>query len=208
MSLYDIVIAPEGVLKEKAHPIENIDDSIRTQMDRMLETMYDAPGIGLAANQVGLLNRVVVMDVNPKSWHYDGEDKDGILQIKSGYKSGEGDTTQEDLSQEDEGSESAHPIIMANPEIIHESEKKSVFEEGCLSLPGQYGIVERPAHVRVKYLDYDGKQQEIEADGLLSHCIQHEIDHLDGVLFVDYLSSLKRKMILRKMDKYKKQRIL
>lgn len=199
MSLYDIVIAPDPVLKEKAQPIENIDDSVRAQMDKMLATMYDAPGIGLAANQVGLLNRVIVMDVDPESWEYGEEDKDGVLTVQSCYRSGDDDEVREDTK---------NPLIMVNPEIIHESEQKSIFEEGCLSLPKQYGIVERPAKVRVKYLDYAGKQQELEAEGLLSHCVQHEIDHLNGVLFVDYLSSLKRNMIIRKMEKLKKQRIL
>ncbi|MEM7679646.1 MAG: peptide deformylase [Pseudomonadota bacterium] len=201
MNLYDIIIAPDPALKAEAQAINDITDDVRKQMDRMLATMYDAPGIGLAANQVGLLNRVVVMDVHPDSWAYAGEDSSGVLKIESQYRSGEDDTV-EDRSEE------THPLIMANPEIVHESEQRSVFDEGCLSLPGQFGTVERPAKVRVKYLDYDGKQQELEAEGLLSHCIQHEMDHLDGILFVDYLSSLKRNMIIRKMEKLKKQRLL
>ncbi len=171
--LYEIITVPDPVLKQTAQEVATVTPEIQKQMDKMLATMYDAPGIGLAANQVGLLNRVLVMD----------------------------------LSRRDEEQEAA-PIFMANPEIIWESEEMSVLEEGCLSIPQQYADVERPAQVRVKYLDFDGKQAELEASGLLSHCVQHEIDHLNGVLFIDYLSSLKRNMILRKLDKMKKQNIL
>jgi peptide deformylase len=173
MKTYDIITVPDPVLRQTAQEVARIDDTIRAQMDAMLQTMYDAPGIGLAANQVGLLNRVLVMD----------------------------------LSRRNE-EEKPTPIFMVNPQIIYESEEISVMEEGCLSIPQQYAEVERPAIVRVKYLDYHGKEAELEADGLLSHCVQHEIDHLDGVLFVDYLSSLKRNMILRKVDKMKKQDVL
>lgn len=170
MSKLDIITVPDPVLKTKAEPVQRIDADIRRQMDNMLETMYEAPGIGLAANQVNFLNRVLVMDVK--------------------YK--------------DEGEEKA-PILMANPEIIWKSEEISVMEEGCLSIPGQFGEVERPADVRVKYIDYDGREQELFADGLLSHCVQHEIDHLDGILFIDYFSRLKRDMMVRKVQKLKKQ---
>ena len=173
MEKYEIINIPDPVLKQTAQPVGGVDDAVRSQMDRMLETMYDAPGIGLAANQVSLLNRVLVMD----------------------------------LSNPDEGEDKA-PICMANPEILWESEEMSVMQEGCLSIPQQYADVERPAIVRVKYLDYDGKEAELEASGLLSHCVQHEIDHLNGVLFIDYLSSLKRNMILKKIDKLKKQNLL
>lgn len=171
--LYEIITVPDPVLKQQAQEVASITPDIQKQMDKMLATMYDAPGIGLAANQVGLLNRVLVMD----------------------------------LSRREEEPQGA-PIFMANPEIIWESEEMSVLEEGCLSIPQQYADVERPAQVRVKYLDYNGQQAELEAAGLLSHCVQHEIDHLNGVLFIDYLSSLKRNMILRKLDKMKKQNIL
>lgn len=173
MSNYDIIITPDPVLKEVAQPVNKVDEAVRTQMDRMLTTMYDAPGIGLAANQVNMLNRVLVMD----------------------------------LSDPEEGEERS-PICMANPEIIYESEEMSAMQEGCLSIPKQYAEVQRPAIVRVKYLDYNGKEAELEADGLLSHCVQHEIDHLNGVLFIDYLSSLKRNMILKKVEKMKKQNLL
>ena len=171
--LYDIISIPDPVLRETANEVSSVDAALRKQMDKMLATMYDAPGIGLAANQVGLLNRVLVMD----------------------------------LARTDDGEEPA-PICMVNPQLIYESEEMSVMQEGCLSIPQQYADVERPAIVRVKYLDYNGKDAELEASGLLSHCVQHEIDHLNGVLFIDYLSSLKRNMIIKKVDKMKKQDLL
>jgi peptide deformylase len=135
----------------------------------MLETMYDAPGIGLAAPQIGLTKRLIVIDVAGKD-------------------------------------EEPQPLKIVNPEIVWSSDEESTYEEGCLSLPGHYADVTRPAAVRVKYLDETGAAQEIEADGLLATCLQHEIDHIDGVLFIDHLSALKRNMILRKMTKAKKQR--
>ena len=171
METYQIITVPAPVLRETAQPVETVDDALRKQMDMMLETMYHAPGIGLAANQVGLLNRVLVMDVSRR----------------------EGPDAPKD------------PICMVNPEIIWESEEPSVMEEGCLSIPDQFAQVQRPAKVRVKYVDYDGKEAELETDDLLlSHCVQHEIDHLNGVLFVDYLSKLKRDMIIRKVKKLTK----
>jgi peptide deformylase len=172
-TLYDIIKVPDPVLKAVAKPINKVDADVQAQMDRMLRTMYDAPGIGLAANQVNLVNRVLVMDLSNR-----------------------------------EEEESPEPICMANPEILWESEERSTMEEGCLSIPGQYAKVERPAKVRVKYLNYDNKEAELEAEGLLSHCVQHEIDHLNGVLFVDYLSSLKRNMMIKKVDKLVKQGVL
>ncbi len=173
MSEYKILTTPHPALKQKSLAVKAVDDKIRMQMDAMLQTMYDAPGIGLSANQVGILNRVLVMD----------------------------------LSKRSEGEE-PNPIYMANPEIIYKSEDLSTMEEGCLSVPKQYADVERPKIVRVKYLDYNNNEVELEADGLLSHCVQHEIDHLDGILFVDHLSALKRKMLLKKVDKLKKQDLL
>lgn len=170
MSTYKIITVPDPVLKTKAAPVARVDDALRAQLDAMLATMYDAPGIGLAANQVGLLNRVLVMDV---------------------------------AYREDENNK--EPIFMVNPEIIWASDEPSVMEEGCLSIPEQFAEVQRPASVRVKYLDYDGKEQELLAENLLSHCVQHEIDHLDGVLFIDYLSKLKRNMMIKRVEKLKKQ---
>lgn len=166
MNRMKIIIVPDPVLKTVAAPVERVDDVIRQQFDAMLQTMYDAPGIGLAANQVNMLNRVLVMDTEVR-----------------------------------EGGTDKKPIFMANPVILWQSEEISVMEEGCLSIPGQFAEVERPAKVRVQYLDYNNAQQEMEAEGLLSHCVQHEIDHLNGVLFVDYLSMLKRNMLLRRVAK-------
>ena len=141
---------------------------LRRLMDDMLETMYEAPGIGLAAPQVGVLKRVIVLDI-------DRED------TKTG------------------------PLFMANPEIVEASEDDAVYEEGCLSVPEHYSDVVRPARVTVRYLDRDGKRQEMDCEGLLSTCVQHEIDHLDGILFIDHISALKRNMILRKLLKARKE---
>jgi peptide deformylase len=169
MAKLPIVLAPDPVLKAKAKPIDQVDDSIRQLMDDMLETMYAAPGIGLAANQIGVLKRVLVLDVA----------RDG---------------------------EPPQPIGMANPEIVWQSDEMSTYNEGCLSLPDHYADITRPAEVKVRYLDREGKSREMAADGLLATCVQHEIDHLNGVLFVDHLSALKRNMILKKLVKLKKQR--
>lgn len=171
MSKLPIINVPDAVLKQVSDPVGQVNDVIRAQMDNMLETMYDAPGIGLAANQVAITNRVLVMDID--------------------YR-------------DDENGAQKNPICMANPEIIWKSEDISVMEEGCLSIPGQFAEVKRPASVTVKYLDYDGKEAELTAEGLLSHCVQHEIDHLDGVLFVDYLSKLKRDMMIKRVIKMNK----
>lgn len=196
-NLYDIIKVPDPVLKETAHVIETIDDPVKTQATTMINTMYDGAGIGLAANQVGKLNRIFVMDLPEGSWVH-GPEIDGITTIEAGYRSGERD--QEIIRK---------PRVFINPEVVSESEQRSVYEEGCLSIPQQYGEVIRPAQVRVKFQDLDGKTYEEEFDGLDSHCVQHEIDHLDGVLFIDYLSSLKRNMILRKMKKlYKDSSVL
>ncbi len=196
--LYKIVTVPDAVLKETAHPVETISADLQTQIDRMFETMYDANGIGLAANQVGLLNRVFVMDVDPKSWEYANPEyvgKKDVLRIQSAYRSGEGQDIDETEEEQD------HSIAMINPEIVWTSEQHSVFDEGCLSIPKQYAQIERPAIIRVQYVDEAGDKQEMEAAGLVSHCIQHELDHLNGTLFIDYLSSLKRNMIVRKVQK-------
>lgn len=164
MAILPILVAPDPRLKTKAKPVEAVDDELRRLIDDMLETMYDAPGIGLAAPQVGVLKRLLVLDVAGKD-------------------------------------EPPAPMAFVNPEITWESDEMNVYEEGCLSIPSHYAEVERPAQVKVRYLDRDGNRQEILADGLLATCLQHEIDHLDGKLFIDYLSSLKRNMILRKLKK-------
>ena len=167
MALRDILIVPDPRLKQECEEVAEVNDEIRELLDDMLETMYAAPGIGLAAPQIGVMKRVVVMDVS--------DDK-----------------------------EKPQPLKLVNPEIIWESEDTSVYQEGCLSIPEQYADVERPLEVGVRYLDENGTEHEIEADGLLATCIQHEIDHLDGVLFTDYLSALKRNMILKKVMKLQK----
>ena len=167
MAIRPIIIAPDPVLKAKAKPVTEIDGRIAKLMDDMLETMYKAPGIGLAAPQVGILDRVIVVDVA-------GED------------------------------EKPQPFVMANPEILLASDELSVHNEGCLSIPDLYADVTRPKQVRVRYLDRGGEVREIDADGLLATCVQHEIDHLNGILFIDHLSLLKRNMIIRKLQKLKK----
>jgi peptide deformylase len=167
MALLPILTAPDPELKKISQPVKQVDVSIRKLMDDMLETMYHAPGIGLAAPQVGVLKRVIVLD----------------------------------LARE---GEEPQPLRIANPEIVWVSDEDATYNEGCLSVPEHYADVVRPAACRVKYLDQDNQQQEIAAEGLLATCLQHEIDHLDGVLFIDHLTSLKRNIILRKLLKAKK----
>ena len=167
MALLPIIIAPDPRLKQIAAPVARVDDEIRRLMDDMLETMYQAPGVGLAAPQVGVLKRVIVVDASAKD-------------------------------------EERAPLRMANPELIEVSEEDAAYEEGCLSLPEHYAEVVRPAQVRVRYLDHEGEIRELDAEGLQGTCVQHEMDHLDGILFVDHLSALKRNMILRKLIKAKK----
>ncbi len=166
--LRKIIIEPDPVLRKKCDPLEKVDDQTRKLMKDMLETMYNAPGIGLAAIQVGILKRLVVIDVSK-----DQEKKE--------------------------------PLFLINPEIIHTSNKTSIYEEGCLSLPGQFAEIERPAECVLKYVDYQGIQKEMKAEGLLATCIQHEVDHLNGILFIDYLSKLKKDMIIKKLAKQKKE---
>lgn len=169
MALLPILIAPHPLLKRRADPVVRVDDDVRRLMDDMVETMHDADGIGLAAPQVGVLKRIVVIDIHEKD-------------------------------------EPPQPLFFADPEIIWSSEDTTVCEEGCLSIPQQYADVTRPKAVRVRFRDRDDQAREIEADGLLAVCLQHEIDHLNGVLFVDHLSALKRNMILRKSQKNQKQK--
>jgi peptide deformylase len=190
MTLLKIITVPDPVLKTVAQPVARVDDAVRQRLEDMRDTMYDAPGIGLAANQVNVLQRLIVCNVQDGTWEYSGEEKHGVLRLES-------QRPEEEKNQ---------PLLMANPVVVWESEQRSVYEEGCLSIPGQYADVERPASVRVKYLDIENTEQEILAEGLLSHCVQHEIDHLNGILFVDYLSSLKRNMMLRKVAKLLKDK--
>ena len=179
-NLYEIIKVPDPVLKETASLVENISEDIKSQIDRMTATMYHGAGIGLAANQVSKLNRIFVMDIPEGMWQH-GPEVDGVLTIEAGYRSGE--------REDDEPIRAPRAFI--NPEVIWSSTQKSVYDEGCLSLPGQYGEVVRPAQVRVKFQDVEGDTHEELFDGLDSHCVQHEIDHLNGILFIDYLSSLK-----------------
>ena len=151
MTLRDIIIVPDPVLRAKAHPVEKIDDEVRKTLADMAETMYAAPGVGLAANQIGVLRRFIVVDT---VW------REGSTEPRS-------------------------PLMLINPEVVWASEERSVWNEGCLSIPQQYAEIERPARVRVRYQDIAGVTQEVEGDGLLSHCLQHEIDHLNGVVFTD-----------------------
>jgi len=168
MSKRKIVIEPDPILRKKSETLEKVDDELRGLLDDMLETMYSAPGIGLAAVQLGILKRLIVIDVSKE------KDK-------------------------------KNPLFLINPEIIYKSKSTSIYEEGCLSLPGHFAEIERPAECHIKYIDYNGKDQQIKANGLLSTCIQHEVDHLNGVLFIDYLSKLKKDMILKKLVKHKKE---
>ena len=170
MSLLPIITAPDQRLQASALPVTSVDAEIRCLMDDMLETMYGAPGIGLAAPQVGISKRVLVIDVNMN-----------------------------------ENGEPGDPLLVANPTLSWISENKKTTEEGCLSLPGQYAEVERPAQIRVKFIDQHNRNQEFEVDGLVAACLQHEMDHLDGRLFIDHLSRLKKNMILRKLAKSKRR---
>lgn len=172
MTVLPIYVVPQAVLKKKAEAVDSITPEIKKLMDDMLETMYAARGIGLAAPQIGVSKRVIVLDVDQK------EDSEG---------------------------NPGKPMRMVNPEIVESSDELSTYEEGCLSIPGQTADVVRPARVTVKYLDENGAAQTISADGLLATCLQHEIDHIDGILFTDHLSSLKRDMVLRKMKKWTKE---
>lgn len=169
MSKKPLIILPDPVLRLVSKPVERVDAALRKLADDMLETMYDAPGIGLAAIQIGEPLRMLVID----------------------------------LAKEDE---TPAPQVFINPQILSSGEARSVYEEGCLSIPDYYAEVERPAEVRVGYLDRDGKPQEIAADGLLATCLQHELDHLDGVLFIDHISKLKRDMVMKKFKKLAKDR--
>ena len=168
MSKRKIVIEPDPILRKKSENLEKVDNDLKKLMDDMLETMYAAPGIGLAAVQIGILKRLIVIDISK-----DNEKK--------------------------------NPLFLINPEITFKSKNTSSYEEGCLSLPGQFAEIERPAECHLNYIDYNGKKKKLKADGLLATCIQHEIDHLNGVLFIDYLSKLKKDMIIKKLVKHKKE---
>jgi peptide deformylase len=168
MALKEIITIPDPVLRENCAAIEDITPELKTLMADMLETMYDAPGVGLAAPQINIPIRLIVMDAsNPED-------------------------------------EEKAPIIMVNPEVLSSSDERSVYEEGCLSIPEYFAEIERPAVVKVGYIDEDGKPQERDCEGLLGTVVQHEIDHLNGMLFIDYLSKLRRDRVIKKFAKAKK----
>ena len=169
MSVKIILTEPNKLLRQVSKPVNKVGDEERKLMDDMLDTMYDAPGIGLAAIQIGVPKRIIVMDISRD------EDK-------------------------------KEPRYFVNPIIINKNEEKAKYEEGCLSVPNQFAEIERPNTCEVEYLDYNGKKQLLKADGLLATCIQHEMDHLEGILFIDYLSKLKKSMIIKKLSKIKTNR--
>jgi len=168
MALKKILTEPNKILRQQSLPVEKVDGELQKLIDDMLETMYAAPGIGLAAIQVGVPKRVIVLDIASKD-------------------------------------EAKNPMCFINPEIIEKSETNSTYEEGCLSVPGQFAEIDRPSKCYLKYLDYYGQPKEIKAEGMLATCIQHEMDHLEGILFIDYLSKLKKSMIVKKLSKQKKE---
>ena len=171
MALRQILTEPNKILRQRSLKVSQVDKELQNLMDDMLETMYAAPGIGLAAIQVGVPKRIIVIDI----------------------------------SRREKSDEKNNPIFFINPEIVEKSTIKSKYEEGCLSVPGQFAEIERPDKCHVKYLDYQGNSKEIFAEGMLATCIQHEMDHLEGILFIDYLSKLKKSMIIKKLSNQKKQ---
>ena len=171
MSVKTILTEPNKLLRQKSESVEKVGTDERKLMDDMLETMYAAPGIGLAAIQIGVPKRIIVMDIS-----------------RDGKKN--------------------EPMFFVNPVIKNRNSEKAMYEEGCLSVPDQFAEIERPSYCEVEYLDYFGKKQLLKADGLLATCIQHEMDHLDGILFIDYLSKLKKSIIVKKLSKIKSSRIV
>jgi peptide deformylase len=168
MTVRKILKEPDSILRQKSQPVDKVDDLTRKLMDDMLETMYLAPGIGLAAIQIGVPKRIIVLDISK-----DPEKKE--------------------------------PVYFVNPVIVSTSKNNITYEEGCLSVPGQFAEIDRPDRCHVKYLDYNGNYKELKSEGLLATCIQHEIDHLEGILFIDYLSNLKKSIIIKKLSKQKKE---
>ena len=170
MMIRKILIEPNKILRQKSKSVEKVDREVQQLMDDMLDSMYVAPGIGLAAIQIGIPKRVIVMDISK-----DNKNK--------------------------------NPMYFVNPEIIWKGTDKLIYEEGCLSVPDQFAEIERSKSCHVKFLDYSGEPQFLKTEGLLATCIQHEIDHLEGILFIDYLSKLKKSMIIKKLSKHKKENI-
>src|SRR5829696_2028645 len=176
MALLPIVEVPDPRLRQISSPVEKVDDSVRALIADMFDTMYDAPGIGLAAIQVGVPKRILVIDLQEP--------------------------------EVEDGPPVRDPRVFINPEIIQHSDEEVPYLEGCLSVPDQYAEVERPDHIRARWLDENGKSREEQLDGLLAVCLQHEMDHLEGILFIDHLSRLKREMVLKKLAKWRKERDL
>lgn len=179
MAILEILEIPDPRLRDVAKPIDTVDDSVRQLAADMLETMYDAHGIGLAATQLGIDKRILVIDLQERV----REDEDG---------EGEGEVVRD-------------PHVVINPELLWVSDETAIYNEGCLSIPEQYAEVERPARCRVRWLDETGASHEEELDGLMATCMQHEIDHLNGVLFIDHISRLKRNMVVKKLEKMRKK---
>ena len=179
MAILEILEIPDPRLRDVAQPIAEVDDDIRRLAADMLETMYAAHGIGLAATQLGIARRILVIDLQER--------------------------IREDEEPEGEGEPVRDPNVVINPELLWVSDELSIYNEGCLSIPEQYAEVERPARCRVRWLDDKGEPHEEELDGLMATCMQHEIDHLNGVLFIDHISRLKRNMIVKKLDKLRKK---
>jgi len=173
MAIRPIVEVPDPRLREISKPVDKVDDEVRALVSDMFETMYDAPGIGLAAIQVGVPKRILVIDLQEP--------------------------------EEEEGEPVKDPRVFINPEIVESSDQEVPYTEGCLSVPDQFAEVDRPERIRARWLDIDGKQRDEEIVGLLATCLQHEMDHLNGILFIDHLSRLKRQMILKKLDKQRKE---
>lgn len=187
MSIKPIINIPDPVLRQISKSVEALNDDLQKLFDDMLETMYDAPGIGLAAIQIGIPLRIITIDVAPRQ-----EKEDELA---------------EDLEEggEEPTPPEPNPIILVNPEILNRSDETSIYEEGCLSIPDYYADVERPAFCKVKYMDREGKEQIMNASEILATCVQHEIDHLEGILFIDHISKLKRDMVVKKFTKISKQ---
>lgn len=183
MKILPLVIAPEPLLKQVSKPVEKVDDKLREFMDDMLQTMYAEAGLGLAAVQVGVLKRILVMDVDYETDDHHHHDHHGCSGVHV---------------------KNTNPLFLINPEIVEKSEELSSYNEGCLSFPGARADVIRPAEVLVKYIDYHGEQKTMLMEGILATCVQHEIDHLNGVTFIDHISKLKREVVLNKMKKLKR----
>jgi peptide deformylase len=179
MALREILTEPNEILREKSLKVEKVNEDLQKLMDDMIETMYAAPGIGLAAIQIGVHKRVIVLDIG---WRDKSESTNDKKQVAK-----------------------KNPMYFVNPEIITKSTNNLTYEEGCLSIPGQFAEIERPDKCRIKYLDYYGSSKELVAEGMLATCIQHEMDHLEGILFIDHLSKIKKSMIVKKLIKQKER---